>query len=277
MMCDCLGVSKNGYYTWKRGKGKKETSRKDRLKKEIKRIFHESKEIYGSHKIVEELKREGIPLSRSYVARLMKEEGLRSCVRKKFIATTDSKHDYPVADNILERKFEAEETGKKWVSDITYIRVDGGWCYLTTMLDLADRQIVGWSLSKDMTAENTVMKAWAKARRNRQIKEGFILHSDRGVQYACNKTTDIFSFNRKMRQSMSRKGDCWDNAVAESFFKSIKYEWLNRFKFTSYMEVYRQVSWYINWYNTKRLHASLGYKTPEEKEAELNSILSKAA
>ncbi|MDW7691369.1 IS3 family transposase [Flammeovirgaceae bacterium SG7u.111] len=252
-MLGCLGVSKNGYYTWERRKDKKKTSRK------------------------EELKRKGILVSRSYVARLMKEEGLRSCVRKKYIATTGSGHGHPVAENTLKRNFKVEETGKVWVPDITYIRVNDGWCYLTSMLDLADRKVVGWSLSSDMTAENTVIAAWVNARKNRQIKDGFVLHSDRGVQYACNKTTSVFSFNRKMKQSMSRKGDCWDNAVAESFFKSIKYEWLNRFEFTSYDEVYRQVAWYINWYNTKRLHASLGYKTPKEKEAELNFIQSMAA
>ena len=159
------------------------------------------------------------------------------------------------------------------MSDITYIRVNDDWNYLTTIIDLADRKVVGWSLSEDMTTENTVLKAWLNARNNRKISRGFIFHSDRGVQYASNKMRNIFSFNQKITQSMSRKGDCWDNAVAESFFKTIKYEWLNRFKFTSHYQLFVSIENYINWYNTKRLHASLGYLTPIEMELKIRNII----
>ena len=119
---------------------------------------------------------------------------------------------------MLDREFTSLKLGETWISDITYIRVNDHWNYLTTIIDLADRRVVGWTLSEDITTENTVMKAWLSARKNRTISEGFIFHSDRGVQYTSNKMTSLFSFNRKITQSMRRKGNCWDNAVAESFF-----------------------------------------------------------
>ncbi len=178
---------------------------------------------------------------------------------------------------ILNREFTATKLGQKWVSDITYIRVNDHWNYLTTVMDLADRKIVGWSLSEDMTAENTTVKAYLSAINTRSITQGFIFHSDRGVQYASNKMTPFFSFNWKSQQSMSRKGNCWDNGVAESFFKTIKYEWLYRFKYNSYNQLYESIEEYITWYNTKRLHSSLGYLAPIEMEMKLKGNANKAA
>ena len=168
-------------------------------------------------------------------------------------------------------------TGDKWVSDITYIRVNDDWNYLTTIFDLADRKVVGWSLSEDMTTQNTIVKAWIAARRTRSINPGFIFHSDRGVQYASNKMTAILNFNEKITQSMSRKGNCWDNAVAESFFKSIKYEWLYRFKYMSYLQLHESINEYISWYNIKRLHSSLGYLSPLEMEIKLKKEIKEVA
>jgi transposase InsO family protein len=223
------------------------------------------------------LKREALIYSRSYVGLLMKEMGLKSILKRKYVITTDSKHSYPISGNELDRNFTSLKLGQKWVSDITYIRVNDDWNYLTTIIDLADRKVVGWALSEDMTTENTIMKAWLAARRNRDINVGFIFHSDRGVQYASNKITNLFSFNRKITQSMSRKGNCWDNAVAESFFKTIKHEWLHRFKFTSYWQLFNSIEDYIDWYNTRRLHSSLGYLTPLEMEINLRGIIKKAA
>jgi transposase InsO family protein len=135
---------------------------------------------------------------------------------------------------------------------------------------------VGWTLSEDMTTQNTVMKAWISAQRTRTIYPDFIFHSDRGVQYASNKLTNLFYFNIKITQSISRKGNCWDNAIAESFFKTIKYEWLYRFKFKMYLQLYESIKDYINWYNTKKLHSSLGYLTPLEMELKLKGIIKKA-
>lgn len=271
-MCKVLKVSRNAYYYWRRQQVSTQPERrKQTLKREIKAVFNESRHIYGSYKITIELKKRGITLSRSYVARLMQEMGIRSRTRKKFVATTDSDHENPVADNVLNREFEPSQLGKVWVSDITYLRVKDHWAYLTVMLDLADRAVVGWSLSCDMTAENTVVAAWADARSNRTITPEFLLHSDRGVQYTCTKFVDIISLNKHADQSMSRKGNCWDNAVAESFFKIIKYEELNHYKFNSYEQLYDCIEQYMHWYNTKRIHSSLAYKTPLEKEIEIKN------
>jgi len=276
-MCRCLNVSRNSFYWWLKNKAsEKPDGRKKELSGLIAAIYDRSNQVYGSYRIKAELERYGHCVSRSYVARLMKGLGLKSVLSKKFrVPTTDSNHNYPVADNILNRDFQVQELGKVWVSDITYIKVGKGWAYLTVIIDLADRKVVGWSLSGDMTYGNTVLRAWIMARNNRKIISGFIFHSDRGSQYACNKMKSIFSLqlepdtDKLKKQSMSRKGNCWDNAVAESFFKSIKYEKLNRYAFTDYQQVHRCVSSYINWYNIKRIHSSLGYKSPLEKEIEI--------
>jgi putative transposase len=276
-MCTCMRISKNAYYHWLKTKDSivVETP-KNHLKTRIKAIFEASREIYGSHRIQKKLAREGLKYCRSYIGLLMKEMGLKSVLKRKFVVTTDSNHAFPIAENVLNRDFTSLQIGEKWISDITYIRVNDKWNYLTTVIDLADRKVVSWTLSEDMTAENTIIKAWYLARNKRQIKKGFIFHSDRGVQYACNKITSLFSFNGKITQSMSRKGNCWDNAVAESFFKTIKHEWLYRFKFTSY-KLYESIEDYIDWYNTERLHSSLGYLTPLEMELKLKGFSNKAA
>mgnify|MGYP002640363188 FL=1 len=277
-MCKCMKVSKNAYYHWLKNKDLVNIKTvKILLKERIKIIFDNSREIYGSCRIQKMLEREGLIYSRSYIGLLMKEMGIKSVLKRKFVITTDSKHAFPIVNNELDRNFTSFKLGEKWVSDITYIRVNDNWNYLTTIMDLADRKIVGWTLSEDMTTENTVMKAWISARKTRNINDGFLFHSDRGVQYASNKMTNLFSFNSKIRQSMSRKGNCWDNAVAESFFKTIKNEWLYRFKFSTYLQLYESIENYINWYNTKRLHSSLGYISPLEMEIKLRGIIKKAA
>ena len=273
-----MKVSKNAYYHWVKSKDilVLETA-KTKLKKRIQVCFEDSRQIYGSYRIQKKLEREGLKYARSYIGFLMKEMGLRSVLRRKYVVTTDSKHAFPIAKNELNRNFTSLRLGEKWVSDITYIRVNDNWNYLTTVIDLADRKVVGWALSEDMTTENTIMKAWVYARESRNIRKGHIFHSDRGVQYAANKMCALFSFNKKITQSMSRKGNCWDNAVAESFFKTIKHEWLYRFKFTSFKQLFDSVDNYINWYNTQRLHSTLGYITPLEMEIKLRGISKIAA
>ncbi len=253
-ICKYLKVSRNSYYHWKSVKlAKKKDSRRTVLVNEIKRIFNDSRQTYGSPRIQAELEKLGYKISRAYVARLMKAENIRFKPKKRFVNTTYSKHHYKIEKNTLDRQFKVEQLGKVWVSDITYIRVNDKWIYLTTMIDLADRQVVGWSLSKDMTYENTVLKAWNTARKRRQIIHGFILHSDRGVQYACNKIRDLFMGNNKINRSMSRKRNCWDNAVVESFFKTIKSEMIYRNEFKSFTHAYNHVYDYIeNWYNIKK-------------------------
>ena len=152
----------------------------ERLKGRIREIWEGSRRLYGSPKITEMLKREGLPYSTSYVARLMKEMGIGSVAKRKFVATTDSKHAHPVCENLLDRRFEVGKLGKVWVSDITYIRCNYSWLYLTSVIDLADRKVVGWSLSGDMTAKNTVYRAWLNARGNRDIVPGFMFHRSAG-------------------------------------------------------------------------------------------------
>ena len=277
-MCKCMKVSKSSYYHWIKQKDVIKTkSSKLFLKERIKVLFEQSREIYGSYRIQKKLEREELFYSRSYIGFLMKELGLRSILKRKHVVTTDSKHVLPIANNELNRNFTSLKLGEKWVSDITYIRVNDHWNYLTTIIDLADKRVVGWSLSEDMTTENTVMKAWVLASNNRTITNGFIFHSDRGIQYASNKITNLFSFNKKITQSMSRKGNCWDNAVSESFFKTIKHEWLYRFKFSAYQQLYSSIEDYINWYNNERLHSSLGYISPLEMETKLRRGINKAA
>ena len=205
-MCKSMKVSKNAYYHWLKNKDLLfcKTPR-TLLKERVKVLFNQSREIYGSCRIQKKLEREGLMYSRSYIALLMKEMGLRSVLKRKFVITTDSNHQYLIAKNELNRDFYSLKLGEKWVSDITYIRVNDDWNYLTTIIDLADRKVVGWSLSEDMTTQNTVMRAWIKARKTRNINDELLFHSDRGVQYASNKMTNLCNFNLKITQSMSRK------------------------------------------------------------------------
>jgi putative transposase len=277
-MCNCMKISKNSYYNWLKAKDipKKQTTTTF-LKDRILELFKESREIYGSCRLQKMLERENLFYSRSYVAVLMRELGLKSVLKRKFVVTTNSNHTYPIAKNILNRNFESNSIGEKWVSDITYIRVNDDWNYLTTIMDLADRKIVGWSLSEDMTVKNTVWSAWLSAISIRNIKFNFIFHSDQGVQYAANKMSRVLRENIKITQSMSRKGNCWDNATAESLFKTIKYECTNRYKFTSNQQLFDCLKDYICWYNTKRIHSTLGYKTPLEMQLELEKLFNKAA
>jgi transposase InsO family protein len=255
----------------------KEKSSRIFLKERVQLIFEESRQTYGSHRMQKMLEREELFYSRSYIAVLMREMGLKSVLKKKYVVTTDSDHSFRIAENKLDRDFKSLKLGQKWVSDITYIRVNDKWNYLTTIMDLADRKIVGWSLSEGMTTEETIMQAWHEASRNRTITWDFIFHSDRGVQYASIFMGNLFSLNRKITQSMSRKGNCWDNAAAESLFKTIKHECTNRYRFTSKEQLNVCLIEYISWYNTKRIHSALGYKTPLEMQLELENLINNAA
>lgn len=266
-----MKISTNSFYTWLKNKDiQKPDTATQFLKKRIKVIFNENRQVYGSARIQKTLEREGLIYCRSYIAQLMKEMGLKSILKKKSkVCTTDSNHLYPVAENHLNRNFESEKLGQKWVSDITYIKVAGKWNYLTTIIDLADRKLIAWTLSLDMTTKNTIYKTWIKARKQRAVTDGHIFHSDQGVQYASSQMSNLFYQSNKMTQSMSRKGNCWDNAVAESFFKTLKYECTNRYRFKSILQAEMVINEYISWYNYKRLHSALDYKTPAEKELEI--------
>lgn len=186
----------------------------------------------------------------------MRKYGFRSVHKKKFKVTTDAKHTFPVSDNVLNRDFTAERVAQKWVSDLTYIQTKEGWLYLTTVIDLFDRKVIGWSFSSGMSAQETVIPAWRMACQNRPIKDELIFHSDRGIQYACKAFRKLLS-NPLITQSMSRKGNCWDNAVAESFFKTLKVERVYQRTYLTRNEAKMDLFQYIEgWYNTRRIHSS---------------------
>jgi putative transposase len=223
-MCRVLKVSKSQYYYWRNYFLSKQDGENRALLYEIQKIHLQSKASYGSPRITDELKARGFKASRPRVARLMNQNKIRAVHAKKFVVTTDSKHKYPVVENKLDRNFTAKQTAQVWVSDITYIRTGQGWLYLTVVIDLFDRKVVGWSHNGDLTAKNTTVKAWKMAVTNRPPSENLIFHSDRGVRYACHEFANLLDSYKTVERSMSRKGNCWDNAVAESFFKTLKVE-----------------------------------------------------
>lgn len=255
-MCDCFKVSPNAFYDWKAGKSTKRMQREKMLSEKIKSIWEESRYTYGSPRVWEELQQAEGKVSRSLIARVMRKYGFRSVHKKKFKVTTDSKHSYPVSDNVLNRDFTADRVAQKWVSDLTYIHTKEGWIYLTVVIDLFDRKVIGWSFSSGMTAQETVIPAWRMACQNRPIVDELIFHSDRGVQYACKAFRNLFK-STLITQSMSRKGNCWDNAVAESFFKTLKVERVYQRTYLSRNEAKMDLFQYIEgWYNTRRIHSS---------------------
>ncbi len=272
MMCKVLGVSKSGYYSWLKRKPSKRAVENQKLMEQIRQIHKKSKYTYGSPRVTEELKINYVHVSRRRVARLMQKAGIRSITKKKFVATTDSKHNYPVAPNLLNREFRVEVPGKVWVSDITYIRTIEGWLYLTVIIDLFDRKVIGWSMSSTLKTSETIAPAWMMALMNRPLTDKLIFHSDRGIQYACSELKELIR-NPQVIQSMSRKGNCWDNAVAESFFKTIKTEWIYRFVYTTKKQAVISVFEYIEtWYNTQRRHSALNYLTPDEYGKLMNKL-----
>ncbi len=198
----------------------------------------------------------------------MKRIGLKSIVRRKYrVQTTDSKHVFTVSENYLQQDFTAERIAQKWVSDLTYIKTGEGWLYLTTVIDLADRKVVGWALSETLKAKETTVAAFKMAVNNRPVVQPLLFHSDRGVQYACTEFRDQLN-KLPITQSMSRKGNCWDNAVAESFFKTMKTEMVYHQKFQTKAEAKLAIFEYIEaWYNRQRRHSALEYLTPCQYEA----------
>ena len=262
-MCQVLGVSRSGYYRWLKNDPGKKNIYQD-IDQKIARSFERSRCNYGSPRIAQDLVKSGLYISKSTVARRMKVLKIRARHRRKYVFTTDSKHDQPIAENILNRDFKTKQLAQKWVSDLTYFKINKHWYYLSIIIDLADRAVVGWSISNNMTAQYTTVDAFKKAMKNRKPKPGMIFHSDRGVQYACKDFKALLKHN-KCVQSMSRKANCWDNAVAESFFKTIKTECIDKYEFTSQAQAYAVIFDYIDgWYNTKRIHSAIGGLSPAE-------------
>lgn len=264
-MAAVLNVSRNGYYAWLSRPRSRRAEENIRLDVEIKSVYETSKRRYGSVKITRELLKRGKKYSRNRVANRMRKMQIASKVRKKFKATTNSKHNYPVAPNRLNRNFTASSPNEVWVSDITYIRTKSGWAYLTIFIDLFSRIVTGWAVSTSLSQE-MVLEAFNKALWRRKPGKGLIVHSDQGVQYACNEFRKTLK-KHDFIQSMSRKGDCWDNAVAESFFKTVKTEWAYHVDLQDIHHVKQEAFEYLEiFYNRERIHSTLDYQSPAEYE-----------
>lgn len=277
-MCQVLKVSRSSFYYWYKGVPSNRFKETQIFTALIKKTYEESKKRYGSPKITKVLRSQGYKISQKRVAKIMSSNGWFSIVKKRFKVTTDSKHKEPICDNILNRKFDVERLNKVWVSDITYIKTMTGWLYLTTVIDLYDRQVIGWALSTTMHTEKTIIPAWNMAITKRKIDKPLIFHSDRGIQYAAKDFRVLLEANPNITQSMSRKGNCWDNAVAESFFKILKSELVYHRKFKNQRQAKIEIFEFIEvWYNRKRLHAKLDYKTPKQIEIQYNLKLKLAA
>ena len=263
-MCQVLAVSSGGYYRYRRQPLSNRTLKKKEIQHRIESLYFTKKQRYGSPRITAELHALGYSVTRVTVARYMRELGLKSKLNRKFKATTDSQHRHLVADNVLNRNFIALSSSRAWVSDITYIPTTEGFLYLTAILDLYDRQVIGWSLSTRLHTEETTLPAWRMALKNRSVLSGLIFHSDRGVQYAAHSFVNTLESYSVIR-SMSRKGNCWDNAVAESFFKTLKTELIYGNKLKNRKQTELDLFEYIEvFYNKQRRHSHLDYQTIEE-------------
>jgi len=277
-MCKVFKVSRSSYYRWYTSGPTNRAMEDARFRHLISKIFEESKGTYGSPKITARLRNKyGYVISQRRVSRLMSELGLISKRSKKYKNTTDSNHSHPISPNLLNQNFSVARPGEVWVSDITYIRTLEGWLYLTIVLDLYDKKIIGWSLSDNLETKSTIVPAWRMAKGNRKITDDLIFHSDRGIQYASKEFRKLLKKNKRVTQSMSRKANCWDNAVAESFFRNLKSELEWDQEFCTHKKAKMAIFEYIEtWYNTQRLHSSLDYKTPRQVEIEFYTKINAA-
>jgi transposase InsO family protein len=270
MMCDMLEVSRSGYYAWRdRPPCAREGWRQERIE-EIRQVFEQSRRSYGSGRITVELKEMGVELCENTVAKYMRQIGLLVQPRRRYVPqTTDSAHEHPIASNTLDRDFAAEAPNLKWCCDLTYVPTDEGWLYLSVVIDLFSRKVVGWSMTDHLRAEG-VVEALSMAIAARKPRAHLLHHSDRGVQYACTLYRDLLD-RHQIVASMSRPGNCYDNAVAESFFATFKTELVQRRHYATHAQAKTDIfEWIECWYNRRRRHSSLGYLSPEAFEAQIN-------
>lgn len=261
VMCKVLTVSTSGYYDSIKRNPCPQQIRRRPIAKAAAHSYFESNRIYGYRKVYEDLREEHIICCDQTVRRIMREIGLYSHIKHKFVVTTDSNHTFKIAENLLGRDFTAKRPNQKWVADITYIPTKQGWLYLAVVMDLFSRRIVGWSMSENIDSR-LVQSAMEMAIQHRNPDTDLMHHSDRGIQYASEGFQDLLTAN-KFVCSMSRKGNCWDNACAESFFGSLKNEWIKSKIYETYEEGKNDVFKYVEvFYNRKRRHASLGYVSP---------------
>jgi putative transposase len=265
LMCRALDVSRSGFYAWQTN-GPSQHERQDaRLRTLIRVAYRTSKRRYGSPRVHAELKAQGERCSQKRVARLMRQEGLRAGAKRRFRTTTKSDPTHPVAENLLDRQFTVARPNEVWVSDITYVPTREGWLYLAVVIDLFSRSVVGWAMERTLEA-SLATAALEMALGRRGAVAGLLHHSDRGVQYTCGAYQSLLEANRA-RCSMSRKGNCWDNAVAESFFATLEKELIEVSDWHTRAEARRAIFNFIEvWYNRQRRHSSLDYRTPAEYE-----------
>ena len=270
-MCRVLGVAHSWFHARRRATPKRteRAARRDRLGSEIREIFEQSKRCYGAPRIHAELKARGLRISKRSVAKLMRENGIRPPRRRRRAPiTTDSRHSHAIAPNLLDRNFEAVALDAVWLADISYIPTDEGWLYLAAVKDLATMEIVGWSMSERLKSV-LCEEALKMAIRSRRLPMGLIHHSDRGVQYACGDYRKLLRLHG-IKASMSRKGNCLDNAPMESFFGSLKTELVHRTRFSTRREARAALFEYIEiFYNQRRRHSSIGYRTPAQARRDM--------
>ena len=265
LICRCLAVSRSGYYAWRRRPSSARAKQDARLKVEIAASHSASRRTYGSPRILRDLREDGHQVSRKRVARLMRELGLEGRRKRRFRATTDSQHRFPVAPNVLMRDFEVDAPNTAWVTDITYLATLEGWLYLAVILDLFSRRVVGYAMSERIDRA-LVLEALRNALVQRPGARDLVHHSDRGSQYASHDYREALD-QAGITCSMSRRGDCWDNAVAESFFATLKLELLYELPQQTRSETRSAVADYIEtFYNVRRRHSSLDYQSPVEFE-----------
>jgi putative transposase len=268
-MADALGVTRSAYYAWKKRGESKRSKENGRLLGQIRVLHAGSHEIYGSRRITVALRNDGQLCGKNRIARLMRQALIVSRMRRKFRVTTHSKHSLPKAANLVRQNFSTDKPNRLWVSDITYIWTKEGWIYLAVIIDVFSRLVVGWALSNRLH-HSLVLKAFQQAVRKRGIQPGLVFHSDRGVQYACEDVKEQLRIHQ-ITHSMSGSGNCYDNALAESFFHSMKTEWIYFEKYETKEQASLSVFEYIeSFYNRQRFHSNLGYRSPEKYE-QLNS------
>jgi len=260
-MAKLMKVSRSGYYDWRSKKTSRRKVETDNLDKQIRELFALHKKRYGAPRITDELRAQGYQVSRQRIARRMREMGLRAQGKRKFRVTTDSAHKLPVAANVLQRDFTSTQANQKWVGDITYIQTDEGWLYLAVVIDLYSRKVIGWSMSTRINAQ-LVCDALMMALKARNFPKGVIVHTDRGIQYCAAAYQSIIRWYGLVC-SMSRVRDCWDNAVAESFFHTLKTELIYVNRYASRDEARQSIFHYIEmYYNRVRRHSTIGSLAP---------------
>ncbi len=264
-MCQVLGVSESGYYAWRKRPLSQQKRRDQELVASLEEIYKENRQVYGSPRVHVELQEQGMHFGRKRVARLMREYGISAKPKRRKMKTTDSKHDHPIAPNVLNRDFTATAPNTKWVADITGIETAQGWLYLAVVVDIYLRMVVGWAMSKQRD-EQLVIKAVAMALAQRRPSAGLLHHSDRGSQYTSQGYRTLLK-KAEIHVSMSGKGDCYDNALMKSFFGTMKEECVERQRYQTRAEARNDIFEYIEvFYNRKRRHSSLGYVSPSRYE-----------